>query len=242
MAEMAGALESRRAETEPGRIGTGRMVEGTDTKPKRHTGGRPTQADALRRDERLIEIAARMFMERGYDATTMDAVAEAASVGKATVYARYKDKAELFAAVLRRQIDRWLAVGDEPLATGGTLEEVLLALARRKIATALTPEVVAINRIVSAQAGRFQDLAKLVYQEGAQRSTAQVADLLRGFVVKGEIVTDDLEITAELFSNLIIGRQIRLALLGIEIEAEQLDRRIRAAVTLFLDGARPRTA
>ena len=217
-------------------------MEETEARPKRHTGGRPTQADALRRDERLIEIAARMFMERGFDATTMDAVAEAASVGKATVYARYRDKGELFAAVLKRQIDRWLAVGDEPLSVNGTLEEVLLALARRKIATALTPEAVAINRIVSAQAGRFQELATLVYQEGAQRSTAQVANLLRGFVLKGEIVTDDLEITAELFSNLIIGRQIRLALLGIEIDPDQLNRRLHAAVTLFLNGARPRPA
>ncbi|MCW6512884.1 TetR/AcrR family transcriptional regulator [Lichenifustis flavocetrariae] len=217
------------------------MTEGLDTKPKRHTGGRPSQEEALRRDERLVEIAARMFMERGFDATTIDAVAEAASVGKATVYARYKDKAELFAAVLKRQVDRWLAVNDASMPAEGTIEEVLLALARRKIAIALTPEAVAINRIVSAQAGRFPELAKLVYKEGSQRSTAQIAELLRGFVHTGEIVTTDLEITAELFSSLIIGRQIRLALLGIDIDPEPLDQRLRAAVQLFLNGARPRS-
>ena len=208
--------------------------------PRRHSGGRPSQADALKRDERLLEIAAAMFLERGFDATTIDAVAEAASVGKATVYARFKDKADLFAAVLRRQVDRWLASNEAALSGDERIEDALLALARRKVAKALTPEAVAINRIVGAQAGRFPDLAKLVYQEGAQRSTAQVADLLRGFVARGEIAIDDLEITAELFSSLIIGRQIRLALLGIEIDPDELDRRLRAAVTLFLNGVRPR--
>ncbi len=209
-------------------------------KVRRHSGGRPSQAEALKRDERLVEIAAAMFMERGFDATTIDAVAEAASVGKATVYARYKDKAELFAAVLKRQIDRWLAVDDTPTSPSGGIEDTLLAVAKRMVATALTPEAIAIHRIVSSQAGRFPELAKLVFREGVQCKTTRFTDLLRGFADRGEIAAEDLDVKAELFASLIIGRQIRLALLGIEIDRDQLERRLRIAVKLFLDGARSR--
>ena len=211
-------------------------------KARRHTGGRPSQEEALRRDERLIEIAARMFMERGFDATTVDAVAEAATIGKATLYARYKDKGALFAAVLKRQIDRWLAPLSEASAMpgGGRVEEVLLSMSRRMVAVALTPEATAINRIVMAQAVRFPDLARMVHREGWQRSNAAVAAVLDQFARDGQIAVDDTDMAADLFISLVIGRQTRMAMLGIETDPTQLDGRIRAAVALFLDGVSPR--
>lgn len=47
-------------------------------------------------------------MKFGFDGTSIDAVAEAAGVSKRTVYARYRDKNELFSAVPRKLIDRWV--------------------------------------------------------------------------------------------------------------------------------------
>jgi TetR/AcrR family transcriptional repressor of mexJK operon len=212
-----------------------------DPRPRRGTGGRPSQAEARRRDERLVEIAARMFMDRGFDATTIDAVAEAANVGKATLYARYRDKAELFAAVFRRQIDRWVLQGDFAVTpTEGEVADVLLSLARRMIEIALTPDQVSISRIIMAQAVRFPELAKLIKQEGWQRSNAMVATVLRHFTDNGQLAIEDVEVAADLFLSLVMGRQTRLAILGFQTDPAQLDERTRAAVTLFLDGTRPR--
>ena len=206
-------------------------------KVRRGSGGRPSQEDALKRDARLLEIAAAMFMERGFDATTIDAVAEAASVGKATLYARYRDKAALFAAVFQRQIDRWLAgsLPDEPDGAAW-VEDVLLAMGRRMASAVLTPEAIAINRIVTAQAIRFPELARMVHREGWQRSNAAVAKVLDRFVAEGQILVEDSEMMADLFLSLVLGRLSRLAMLGIEIDPEQADRRIKAAVALFLNG------
>ncbi len=72
-------------------------------------GGRPTREEAEARDVRLLDVATRLFMERGFDGTSIDAVAEAAGVSKPTVYAHYHDKRDLFAAVLRGRIRKWLA-------------------------------------------------------------------------------------------------------------------------------------
>jgi TetR/AcrR family transcriptional repressor of mexJK operon len=209
-------------------------------KARRHSGGRPSHDEAMRRSERLIEIAASMFMERGFEGTSIDAVAEAAGIGKATLYARYKDKGELFAAVLQRKIDRWLAMNEADQGTSGDIEEILLALARRTVAGALTPESTAINRIIMAEAARFPKLAKLVHEQGWQRSNSFVAALLDQFVKSGQIEVEDTIVAADLFLSLIIGRQTRMAMLGIETDADQMDQRLKAAVKLFLNGVRPR--
>ena len=216
------------------------VSDAASKKVRRGTGGRPSQEEAIRRDARLIEIAAGMFMDRGFEGTTIDAVAEAASVGKATLYARYRDKGELFAAVFQRQIDRWLAVSAPGEVPAGPVEDVLVAIGRRMVAAALTPEAIAINRIVSAQASRFPLLARMVHREGWQRSNETIAVVLDHFARDGHIVVDDLEMTADLFIGLVAGRLTRLALLGIETDPEQIDRRIRAAVSLFLNGVAPR--
>jgi TetR/AcrR family transcriptional regulator, mexJK operon transcriptional repressor len=210
-------------------------------KSRRHSGGRPSHDEAIKRDERLIAIAASMFMERGFEGTSIDAVAEAAGIGKATLYARYKDKGELFAAVLQRKIDRWLAETEtaEEAATG-RIEDVLLALARRTIAGALTPEAVAISRIVMAESARFPGLAKRMHEQGWQCSNAAVAALLERFARAGQIEVEDTIVAADLFLSLVIGRQTRMAMLGIETDPDQVDQRVQAAVKLFLNGVRPR--
>lgn len=56
-----------------------------EARAARSRGGRPTKAAAAERDERLLDIAITMFMEQGFEATSMDGLAEAAGIGKATL-------------------------------------------------------------------------------------------------------------------------------------------------------------
>ena len=56
------------------------------------------------RDKRtlVLDAAAEIFLDKGFDQTSMEAVAARAGVSKATVYAHYRDKAGLFEAVIER--------------------------------------------------------------------------------------------------------------------------------------------
>lgn len=214
------------------------------TPAKRGTGGRPTRQEALRREARIVEVATRLFIERGFDATSIDAVAEAAGVSKPTLYARYRDKRALFEAVLKVRVQEFLA----PLSAAAEMQAlqaipreagaVLDELSRTLLARSLNPGAAALTRCIAAQALQFPDLAKLAYEEGWLRGVQTVASLLEVMAAQGRIKIEDAEIAADLFLNLILGRSSKQALYGIEADPEAQERRRRAAVELFLAGVR----
>jgi TetR/AcrR family transcriptional regulator, mexJK operon transcriptional repressor len=213
---------------------------------RRGAGGRPTREEAARRDERLIDVAASLFMERGFEGTSIDAVAEAAGISKPTVYARYRDKGDLFAAVLQGRIQRWLAplsaAAEAEAGESGSkgLEATLHDLSRGMLALALTPGAGTLQRILAAQASRFPELAKLAHEEGWLRAVRAIASLLQKFDACGEIRTEDPELAADLFLSLVLGGSGRLAVYGIPTDPEIQERRRQAAVELFLNGVKTR--
>lgn len=213
--------------------------------PKRGTGGRPTREEAARREARIVEVATQLFIERGFDGTSIDAVAEAAGVSKPTLYSRYHDKRALFEAVLQDRIREWLAplsAAAEAQALRATPTDaatVLDQLSRNLLDRSQAPGAAALTRCIAAQAMQFPNLAKLAYEEGWLRGVRAVGGLLGVMAEQGQIAVEDPEIAADLFLNLVMGRSSKQALYGIEVNPEAQERRRRAAVSLFLAGVRP---
>jgi TetR/AcrR family transcriptional repressor of mexJK operon len=211
---------------------------------RRGAGGRPTREEAVRRDARLLDVATKLFMERGFDGTSIDAVAETAGVSKPTVYARYHDKRDLFAAVLRATIQRWLAplsaAAEAAKVNPKSVETTLHDLSRHLLAHASTPEVVMLRRILAAQGAEFPELAKLGYEEGWLRGIRAIATLLAQFAARGQIKVEDPAIAADLFLSLVLSTSERQLLHGIATRAKLQELRREAAVKLFLNGVRPR--
>ena len=219
------------------------MTDDSDTammlakrRPAMRRGGRPTAADAQRRQAYLIEIAGAMFMRFGFDGTSVDAVAEAASMSKRTVYARYKDKGELFSAVLRDLIERWLVPITRFQSSDAALEPMLLEIARHLLTSALAPQAVSLHRIIIGEAERRPEFGRLAHSEGRQAGIRAIAAALKRH--HAQLRSDDLEQTAEQFMSLVIDSSLRLAALGITPRSRDIEGRIRAAVDLFLNGAR----
>jgi TetR/AcrR family transcriptional repressor of mexJK operon len=57
--------------------------------------------------ESILAAAKRMFLEGGFGAVSMDAIAREAGVSKATVYAHFAGKEELFGAVIGRECEHY---------------------------------------------------------------------------------------------------------------------------------------
>jgi AcrR family transcriptional regulator len=81
----------------------------------------PERADAARNRARVLAAAADLFATRDPRAVTMDDIAKAAGVGRATVYRRYPDTWSIAVALLdehERTLQERLLRGDPPLGPG----------------------------------------------------------------------------------------------------------------------------
>jgi len=92
-------------------------------------GGRPSREEAERIRDRILDVATQLFLEQGYGATSIEAVAQRLRMSKRTFYHRFRDKAELFEAVVHRIVDALRPADLNPLFVGDNAEEVLLRLA-----------------------------------------------------------------------------------------------------------------
>jgi AcrR family transcriptional regulator len=88
------------------------------------------RADASRNRQAVLAAAARLFGEHGVAAVTMDQVAEAAGVGKGTLFRRFGDKAGLAAALLdarERKLQEAILRGPPPLGPGAAAGDRIVA-------------------------------------------------------------------------------------------------------------------
>ena len=202
----------------------------------RRSGGRPTASAAAQIEAIILDAATIAFLADGYAATTIEAIARSCGVAKRTIYARWAGKPALFRAVLERLMARWLSIAGD----WGEVEELESALdvaAERILSVALTPEAVALNRLLIAESVRFPELPLMMHQAGAGQGTARIAALLDRAVVKGKLPPLDTGFAAEqLLHMLVAGPQKRALGLGQKLDEQQLEEWRKASIALFLAG------
>src|SRR5271165_1215273 len=141
--------------------------------------GRPSRADALLLRERILKAATELFLDGGYGSTTIEAVAARAGVSKRTFYDRFDDKSVLFAAVVHRIIEHIRPPAEVPLLAGADLPSVLRRLAGLILRAALSPQGIALHRLIAAESVRFPQLALAVENEGGrEEATGLIGGLL----------------------------------------------------------------
>lgn len=124
-----------------------------------------------RNRERLLAAARRVFVERGFHAATLEAIAEAAGFSKGVVYSQFDSKADLFLVLLERRIEERAAEN----ARAGSIAE-LLATARR--ATAAEPEWNLLLLEFRVHAARAPEI-NARYAELHARTAQRLASALR---------------------------------------------------------------
>jgi TetR/AcrR family transcriptional repressor of mexJK operon len=195
--------------------------------PKRRGPGRPRDLAKL---EAILEAAYALFLERGITATTMDAVADRASVSKMTVYANFRDKPALLSAVLDRRL-KSLHIFD--LAVGPNLNssvERLVELGERIASVACQPGHTRMVRLITACADEHPRLAATFYA-GRGKLLKQIAAFLKALTKRGFLSIKDPELAAEQLVALWLGtfRSENLGLVD-PPSADAVAKRVRYAV------------
>lgn len=208
----------------------------------RRPGGRPTANAAAQLETTILDAATAAFLAEGYAATTIEAVARACGVAKRTLYARWDGKPALFRAVLERLMKKWLSSsGDWPPDATGDLESALSDVAARILTIALSPEAVALHRLLIAESARFPELPRMMQQAGAAEGTVRIASLLDRAITAGALPEQDTGFAAEQFLHLLLtGPQRRALGLGLPLDDNQIRAWREATVWMFLSGVKTR--
>jgi hypothetical protein len=108
------------------------------------------------------------------------------------------------------------------------------------IAVGWSPGALAVSRIITVQAERFPELERLAHEEGWVPAVNGVARVLAHYVERKEISIGNPELAADMFLTLVLGRPPSRVPLRYPRTREAMEKRVQAAVRLFLEGVRAR--
>jgi TetR/AcrR family transcriptional repressor of mexJK operon len=208
--------------------------------PHVRQGGRPSRATSEQLGERILDAATDLFLTHGFGATSIEAVAQRVRISKRTFYHRFADKPALFAAVVHRIVQRLRPPATVPLVKGADLQAMLEQLARLILRAALSPEAIALHRLIVAESSRFPDLAEAVAREGAAEEAIKlIAGLLERESKAGRLKLRDAVFAAQQFLQMVIALPQRRAMgLGPAMTTRELAAWPRDVTYLFLNGCR----
>ena len=180
----------------------------------------------------LTDVALRVFAERGYDGASMDDVARAAGITKASIYHHVSGKEALLERGLGRALDALFAILDEPAARDGRAVDRLRSIVERvaEVTMRLLPELTVLFRIHGTSKSERNAV------ERRRAFDRLVTDIIAQAQREGDVRRD---LDARLAARLIFGMSnsvvewYRAGSLSPEAIA-------RAAVALAFDGITPR--
>lgn len=194
--------------------------QGTQSRSGR---GRPRDAEKA---SAIIAAAGDLFMEQGFDGTSMDGVARRAGVSKQTVYSHFTSKEQLFAESVHATIADYFP---EKLLSGletHTVRDDLLTVCRHLMRLLMSDRALAMFRLLVASGARGSDLGQIFWDAGPAHLQAHLMILLKSWADAGHLDMADAELASEqllalmrepLFFKMAIG--VKAPLTEHEIEA-----------------------
>lgn len=152
--------------------------------------------------ERILEAAAKLFAERGYNGTSMTAIANSLGATKPFVYYHFRDKHEILRETCRRGVVRAHAALDEVLSSGGGCSDRLDRACRALAEVTLTHR--AYVTVYSREMDRLSDEARGELAALRRRFDRRLGELIAEGCQKGEFQVAEPRITATCISTMII--------------------------------------
>jgi TetR/AcrR family transcriptional repressor of mexJK operon len=191
---------------------------------------------AVARLEKILNIAADIFLKEGFDRASVAAIARLAGASKETLYSRYSTKEALFEVVISRKTEILLQKFSRVLVQKQPIERVLTLYGSNLLDFMLLPEMQRLNRTLISAAPQFPELAGDFWRLCPEREHEQLAKYLEAQVASGVLVRVDARKAAELFFSLCLGQFLLHASLLVRKPPKSAERKthIRAAVHMFL--------
>ncbi|MFP5511741.1 MAG: TetR/AcrR family transcriptional regulator [Alphaproteobacteria bacterium] len=200
--------------------------------PTPEAGSKPAQ---------IMEAAGALFLEHGYSAVSMDAVAKKANVSKATLYAHFGSKEELFRAMVACECANSVMAGvwDEAMRLPAT--DGLRLIGRTFVRFIASAKALGLYRMVLGEVLRQPQLAQAFYESGPAETFMRAREFMAHAVGTGELAITDFDLATHQFFGLLKANMHMKLLLCLSERPgdEELERFVDAAVDLFAKGYAP---
>ena len=210
-----------------GRLTSEPMAETCETTSKR---------DRDARREAILDAAADVFMEEGFAAASMSAIAARVGGSKGTLYNYFKSKEALFAAYIQRHC-AWQQEAMFALVTPDTeIGEALTYFGRGYLASVFSDFSLSNFRLVIAEAERAPEIGKSFYEAGPRAGVTRLAGHLERWSREGRLKRVDPVSAAHQFIGLCQNRLLKALLCNAapELSADEIEAEVDAAVATFL--------
>lgn len=172
--------------------------------------GAAVNGRTARKRQAIMAAATALFLRDGYRSTSMDQVAADAAVSKQTVYKQFAGKEQLFRDIVlgvtgNSEVivtDMSSVLRDNDVTTPAQLRPVLIELARNYLDGVLQPHVLALRRLIIAEAERFPDLASAYFEQAPSRGIDIITEAIQRYIDRGLLSADDPRLAGTHFAYL----------------------------------------
>lgn len=194
---------------------------------------------AQKKQAEILNVARQLFLERGYDAVSLDDILEEVGGSKTTLYSYYGGKEGLFAATVEKMCTDKLG----PLLAMDLADldpkTALNAVGRQFLTIISDPEGRAFFRAMISEAQRFPDLASTFYAAGPEQMIRLLRRNIEQWQKKGLLRYGNPEALAGQFLGLMMGNYHLKSLLGLmdPLSEKQIRAWVARGTEIFLEGA-----
>ena len=197
--------------------------------------GRPRDADLEARIDALLATAATLFLEHGYDKTSLRTIAREAHVAVRTIYVKFGGKTGLFKAVIELARTRYDVMPDM-MSDNRAIDHILEEFGLGLLQLLSTPQVVRMQRMIIAVARTHPEIALTFDRAGR----GQVLGTLERFFARPEIAVQfRTDVTHEQLAlhlyNCLLGDQYARLMFEPQVRSskERLRRDVEQALAFF---------
>lgn len=194
------------------------------------------QARGLARREAMLQAATELFLEKGFERTSLCEVVWRSKGSRSTLYEQFGNKEGLLRSMIATACERVWQVVDTDADSPSLSEEALVDLGVRFVGAALAPDAVAVYRIVTAEGRRVPGIAEHFFASGPRILQERLAERFRKALKEDAAGSPDQ--MAKVFLGAVLGDFHFRQVVGLSPSPtpEDIEAYVRVAVRIFLQG------
>jgi TetR/AcrR family transcriptional repressor of mexJK operon len=183
---------------------------------------------------RVLKIAERLFLEKGYTATTIREIAAASKVSNATIVKHFGGKPDLFVCMVAEATRR--LIGATAVDFADTPDQGLMIWGVAALRLLLEPRMVMAAQHLYSDVSLLPNLAQAYYATGPATLAADLSGQLQRWAEFERFPDQDFLVAAEWFMHLLGGGVYRRVMIGLQPAATdaEIEQTAREATRIFL--------